>query len=74
MTVEEIKEMRDAARAALRDAMDAQSVSFGGVNNRSVTRQSIKELEDIFLRWDRRYKNATGGGGKSYSRVRFRSD
>lgn len=73
MTVDEIRALRDAAYQAYLDALNAHSLSFGGVNNRSVTRQDISKLRDDFLNWDQRLKAATGQGRKQYSLVRFRS-
>ncbi|EMO5715835.1 hypothetical protein RVW00_000770 [Enterobacter bugandensis] len=72
MTPQEIWEMREAARLALLDAMKAQSLSFGGVNNRSITHQKIADLKREFRDWDRQYREATGKNkSKSFSLVRF---
>lgn len=72
MTLEEIKEMRDAALQAYKDALQAQSMSFGGVNNRSVTYQDIKDLKAEFEAWDRRYNLASGKRtSKPFSLARF---
>lgn len=75
MTVDEIKEMRDIALAAYKNALQAQSMSFGGVNNRSVTYQNVKELKAEFDSWDQRYRQATGkSAGKQFSLATFRRD
>ena len=74
MTIDEIKEMRDAAQTAYLNALKAQSMSM---NNRTLTNQNIKDLKDQFDYWDRRHKKAedgANGGGKQYSLVRFRSE
>ncbi|MHA1067016.1 hypothetical protein ACR9GP_24545 [Enterobacter ludwigii] len=75
MKPEEIWEMREAARLALLDAMKAQSLSFGGVNNRSITHQNIADLKREFRDWDRQHKEATAQNkGKPFSLVRFRGN
>lgn len=73
MTLEEIKEMRDIALAAYKSALQAQSLSFGGVNNRSVTHQNVKDLKAEFDGWDQRYRQATGKKpGKQFALAAFR--
>lgn len=75
MTLEEIKEMRDIALAAYKNALQAQSLSFGGVNNRSVTHQSIKDLKMEFDGWDQRYRQALGKStGKQFALATFRRE
>lgn len=72
MTLDEIKKIRDIALQAYTDALQAQSLSFGGVNNRAVTYQDIRKLKEEFDGWDRRYRQASGqSSGKQFSLARF---
>jgi hypothetical protein len=75
MTIDEIKALRDAAYQAYLEAMQAKSLSFGGVNNRSITNQDLDKLRAEFERWDRELNRRSGQiAGGQFSLVRFRSE
>lgn len=69
MHITEIKVMRDQAKKAYLDALEAKSLSMNG---RNLTRQDIAQLKEQFDYWDRRYRKARSKGkGQPYSLVNF---
>ncbi|WP_368900360.1 hypothetical protein [Mixta calida] len=60
MTKLEIKQMLDMVRQAYRDALDGKSVSFTGVNGRSITNHDPVALRNELAYWEKRYQSASG--------------
>lgn len=63
MTRVEIKTMLDAVRIAYRDALDGKTVSFTGVNGRTLTNHDPKALREEMIYWEDQYAKAGRRGG-----------
>lgn len=63
MTKDEILDMLIMVRHAYRDALDGKSVSFTGVNGRSITNHDPAALRKELEFWEKRWRIASGRGG-----------
>ncbi|MBI6162471.1 hypothetical protein JEQ05_12620 [Serratia liquefaciens] len=63
MTKQELSEMVVRVRGFYTDALDGKSVSFTGVNGRTITNHDPAAMRDELEYWEKRLRNASGRGG-----------
>lgn len=63
MTKQELSEMVVRVRGFYTDSLDGKSVSFTGVNGRTITNHDPIAMRAELAYWEKRLRNASGRGG-----------
>jgi hypothetical protein len=62
MTKQELSEMVVRVRGFYTDTLDGKSVSFTGVNGRTITNHDPAAMRNELEYWEKRLRNASGRG------------
>ncbi|WP_162287012.1 hypothetical protein [Pantoea stewartii] len=63
MTKDEVLDMLLMVRQAYRDSLDGKSVSFTGVNGRSITNHDPAAIREELAHWEKRWRAFSRRGG-----------